>query len=217
MDVEEQQTSGFTLAAWLFGSFGFLTVLVVAGWTQPLDETWNVAMANAEMPWLVDVAEGFNWIGSVPIAFSTAAIVSVFFLVMRRWWIAGAWIVMVGGAQILSSITKVLVGRDRPMDALVHESSAAYPSGHAMVAGAAMAIGLAVLLGFLWPNRYRLFVSVGVAYALLMAWSRAYLRVHWLSDVVGGLLLGTAVVVVVASAFAIGRSSASRSGDDPST
>lgn len=202
MDLNEQQTSRVTLAAWLFGSFGFLTVLVVGGRTQALDEAWNTAMANAEMAWLVDVAEVFNRIGSVPIAFATAVIVALFFLAIRRWWIAGAWVVMVGSSQILSSVTKVLVGRDRPLDALVHESSAAYPSGHAMVAGAAMAIGLAVLLGFLWPNRYRVFVSVGVVYAVAMAWSRTYLRVHWLTDVVGGLILGAAVVVVVAWAVA---------------
>ncbi len=198
MNLDEQQTSGGTLAVWLLGSFVALTVLVIAGWTQPLDDAWNTAMANAEMPWLVDVAKVFNRIGAVPIALPTAVLVAVAFLAMRRWWIAGAWVVMVGGAQILSSVTKVLVGRPRPTDALIHESSAAYPSGHAMVSGAAMAIGLVVLLGILWPSRYRLFLWVGVLYAVLMAWSRTYLRVHWLTDVVGGLLFGTAVVLLVA-------------------
>ena len=69
-----------------------------------------------------------------------------------------------------------------------------------MVSGAAMGMGLAVILGIIWPNRYRLFLGVGIAYAVVMAWSRTYLRVHWLTDVVGGLLFGIAIVCLVAVA-----------------
>lgn len=197
MTRDEQQGGGLTLAIWLLASFAALTLLVVAGLTQSLDDAWNTAMVNAETPWLVSVAEAFHKTGATPIALPTALLVGVAFLSMRRWLIAGAWIVMVGGAQILSTVTKVLVGRERPLDGLVHESSAAYPSGHAMVSGAAMAIGLAVLLGFLWPNRHRLFLGVGISYAALMALSRTYLQAHWLTDVVAGLILGITVVLLV--------------------
>ncbi len=199
MDPKARRKSRFATSAGLFVSFVALTALVLGTLTRSVDDAWNAAMADAEMAWLVGTAEIFHRTGAVPIALLVAVIVAVVFLVMRRWWLAGAWVAMVGGTQILSTVTKVLVGRDRPLDALVHESSAAYPSGHAAVSGAAMAIGLAILLGILWPNRYRLFLSAGIVYALAMAWSRTYLRVHWLTDVVGGLVLGTAVVLVVAS------------------
>ncbi len=205
MDLNVRRTKRSATSAWFFVSFGALTALVLANWTQPLDDAWNTAMADAETAWLVGVAETLHRIGAVPIALPAAVMIAVFFLVMRRWWLAGTWVAMVVGAQTLSSVTKVLVGRDRPLDALVHESSAAYPSGHAAVSGAAMAIGLAFLFGILWPNRHRLFLSAGIVYAVAMAWSRTYLRVHWLTDVVGGLVLGAAVVLVVAS-FTVTRS-----------
>jgi undecaprenyl-diphosphatase len=197
VDPNVRRTSRFTKSAGFFVSFVALTALVLGNWTQPVDDAWNAVMADAESAWLVGVAETFHRIGAVPIAFPVAVTVAVVFLVMRRWWLTGAWVAMVGGAQILSTITKVLVDRDRPLNALVHEPSAAYPSGHAGVSGAAMAIGLAVLLGVLWPNRHKLFLSLGVVYAVAMAWSRTYLRVHWLTDVVGGLVLGTAAVLMV--------------------
>jgi membrane-associated phospholipid phosphatase len=155
-------------------------------------------MADAESAWLVSVAEWFHVVGAAPVAVPIALVVGVGLLVARKWDLALAWVAIVGGAQISSTVTKLLVDRPRPLDALVHESTAAYPSGHATVSGAAMAIGLAVLLGFIWPRRYNLFLWIGVVYAVLMALSRTYLRVHWLTDVVGGLALGCAFVLVVA-------------------
>ncbi len=201
LDVSRQGSRTLTLAAGLAGLFLILTLLVVAGLTQGVDDSWNSAMADLEVLWLVNVAEAFHIIGGVPIEFLTVITVTIAFLAMRRWWFAGVWLAIIGATQVLATITKVAVGRDRPLDALVHESSAAFPSGHASVSGAAIAIGLAVLLGFLWPHRYRLFVFIGFAYAVAMAWSRTYLHAHWLTDVMGGLLLGTAIVLVVTSAM----------------
>jgi len=197
----------------LAGLFGLLTLFVVAGWTQALDDAWNSAMASVESDWLVSVAEWFHVVGSAPIAAPIAVAAGVGFLLARRWDLALAWVAIIGGAQITTTVTKLLVGRPRPSDALVHESSAAYPSGHATVSGAAMAIGLAVLLGFIWPRRHNLFLWIGGVYAVLMALSRTYVRVHWLTDVVGGLALGCAFVLVVA-ALTYGTDRNTRTGVD---
>ena len=200
--MKRQRSQLWAFAAGLVGMFSVLTVVVVAGWTQGVDDSWNQAMADLEVPRLVNLAEAFHRVGGVSIAFLTVVVVAATFLATKRWCFAGAFLVFIFVTQVLTTLMKTAIGRDRPLDALVHESSAAYPSGHASVSGAAIAIGLAVLLGFLWPHRYRLFLLVGVAYAVAMAWSRTYLHAHWLADVVGGLLLGTAVVCVVSLTMA---------------
>lgn len=187
--------AGAVLAAF----FGFLTSFVLAGWTQALDDAWHSAMASVESPGLVAVAEWFHVAGSAVVAVPIAIAVGVAFLVAKKWDLALVWVAIVGGARVTTTAVKLLVGRPRPEDALVHESSAAYPSGHATVSGAAMAIGLAVLLGIIWPRRHTLLLWIGAVYAVLMALSRTYLRVHWLTDVVGGLALGCAFVLVVAA------------------
>ena len=84
-----------------------------------------------------------------------------------------------------------------------------------MVSGAAIGIGLAVIVGVIWPNRHRLFLGVGIAYAVVMAWSRTYLLVHWLTDVVGGLLFGTAIVFIVAAVLLQHRAEAQDAVRDP--
>ena len=182
----------------LLAAFLLLTVFVVAGWTQPIDDTWLSLMEDFEVSWILSVAELFHHLGSFPIALATSVLVAIVFIITKHWWAFWAWFAIAAGTQILSTITKILIDRPRPVEALVYESSASYPSGHAMVSGAAIGIGVAVILGIIWPSRRRLFLATGIAYAVVMAWSRTYLRVHWFTDVVGGLLFGTAIVCLVA-------------------
>jgi membrane-associated phospholipid phosphatase len=183
------------LSAAMLGLFIVLTLLVTAGSTQGLDDFWNRTMADGEVPWLVTIAKVFAALGSGAIGFATAVVVGAAFLVAKRYWAALTWTVMAVIAQVLSSVTKELVDRTRPLDGLAFEPSASFPSGHAMVSGAAMGIGLAIIAGRLWPDRNWLFLIIGTIYAVAMALSRTYLRVHWLTDVVGGLLFGAAVVL----------------------
>lgn len=41
----------------------------------------------------------------------------------------------------------------------------------------------------------------GVAYVLLMMWSRTYLHAHWVTDTIGGVLLGATVTLLIWVAF----------------
>lgn len=184
---------GFGLAA----VFAVLTLLVVAGWTQSVDDSWNTMMADAEVPWLVSVAEAFARIGGSPIALLVVVAGAVALWLAGKRWAALTWTVMTALAQLLSSATKLVVDRSRPLNGLAYEPSSSYPSGHSMVAGAATAIGIALVAGVIWPSRRRSFLVLGVVYAVIMAASRTYLRVHWLTDAVGGVLFGSAVVLVV--------------------
>ena len=90
---------------------------------------------------------------------------------------------------------KHLFGRARPEDIIVFSDFGSFPSGH--VANAAT---IATVAFVLFP---RLWVAiVGVAWVLLMALSRTVLHAHWLSDTLGGALIGAGVVLIVAGIFA---------------
>lgn len=186
------------LGFWFAAVFAGLTALVSAGWTQDVDDTWYSAMVDLETGALVSFARGLHSLGT-PAGNVALVIVGIgLLLVTRRSNAALVWGLMVVAGLVLSTATKELIDRTRPFEGLVAESSASYPSGHVMVTATATGLGLALVCGMLWPHRSRQFIGVAVGYIVLMAWSRTYLRAHWLTDVVGGALFGAAVVLVIA-------------------
>lgn len=111
------------------------------------------------------------------------------------------------GAQLISSGLKWAVDRARPVFDVPVDTAlgAAFPSGHAL--GAA-AVWTAVALLLLPRIRQALVVAVTVAVVVAVAASRVLLGVHYLSDVVGGVLLGAGWTAVCAAVFIAERTEA---------
>ena len=141
-------------------------------------------------------------------AFSTAvdwplrAAVTLVIILRTRWLALGAWILTVGLSELAIGPLKALVDRPRPPDPLIETSAASYPSGHA-IASAVTAIGIVMALT---TGRRRLHWMVSaVLIAAAVALSRTYLNAHWLSDVVGGSLIGAGLALAVPEAFEVAR------------
>jgi len=88
---------------------------------------------------------------------------------------------------------KAHFGAPRPPEALVPESGAGFPSGHAIAATTAYG-GLALERGWLADRRRAVAVAALVG---AVALSRVALRVHYLGDVLVGTALGVVVVLGV--------------------
>ena len=155
---------------------GVVAVMTLVVPAEPLgvDQRWSEAILDIRTSFLTDVALVFNWLGRrLGWAMSLAA-VGIVLLARRRW---------------------ILVGRPRPPDGLVHPVGSSFPSGHAAYAGATC---VALVLLFAAPGPRRRWWSVFAALVVFgMAWSRTYLQVHWLSDVIGGSLLGLGIALTV--------------------
>ncbi|MGI8720624.1 MAG: phosphatase PAP2 family protein [Geodermatophilaceae bacterium] len=131
--------------------------------------------------------------------------VAVFFAVWGRRRVSGFVLLTALAVGPLTTLLKELVGRVRPTadDPLVAADGLSFPSGHS--SGAATLAG--VLLVVLWPMlraRWRPWVAAAlILLALCVAWTRIALGLHYLSDTVGGLALGAAVVLVSMAVFGL--------------
>jgi membrane-associated phospholipid phosphatase len=129
---------------------------------------------------------GGGWFGVfvVPIGIAIALIA------VKRPWSALYFVIATIASAGMVQLLKSLFGRARPLEMLVTADYGSFPSGH--VANAAtMAVTVAIVLQRTWVW------AAGGVYTVLMMLSRTYLGAHWLSDTVGGLLVGAAVAVLL--------------------
>jgi membrane-associated phospholipid phosphatase len=171
-----------------------IAVLVPEG-PLGVDRSWAHAMHHLETPHLTDIALAFNWLGRGLGRALGLTLVGLLLLRRRRWLALAAFAVAESLAPLLSVLLKALIDRPRPPDGLVHAVGPSFPSGHATYAGATC---LALVLLFTTPGtRRRVWWALASLGVVGMAWSRTYLQVHWLSDVIAGSLLGGGVSLLV--------------------
>ncbi|WP_163576030.1 bifunctional DedA family/phosphatase PAP2 family protein [Halomonas faecis] len=105
------------------------------------------------------------------------------------------------GIALLNTLGKLLIGRARPFAPEYLADSLAYPSAHTSTTVVLLGTAAAFVASEL-PHRQRFWPYwIAILLTLPMALSRLTLGVHWLSDVVGGALLGLVVCALVQLAW----------------
>ena len=109
--------------------------------------------------------------------------------------LAVIWLLAALLGEAINEGAKALIDRQRPDATLrtqsVHETSASFPSGHAM----GSIIGYGALIYVVWVVLRRRSMKLAltaafVALVMVIGWTRVYLRAHWCSDVLAGWALG---------------------------
>jgi undecaprenyl-diphosphatase len=96
------------------------------------------------------------------------------------------------GIEVLNAGLKLAFHRPRPALAFVHIDTYSFPSGHAAGSAAILAALFYLAARHSRPGRRALWAGGYIGVVLLVGFSRLYLEVHYLSDVLAGVSLGVA-------------------------
>ena len=158
-------------------SLDYTVQALVQGARHPLLESPMRALTLLGSGWVLAALSALGWLGLRRLGHPLARFVPA----------------TVAGGFLLDVLTKWLVSRPRPRG-----GEYGFPSGHTL--GAAVFFGAVVYV--LWTSDVsRALRWLGTLLACLLvlgvAASRIYLKVHWLSDVIGGLVGGVTYLLVV--------------------
>ena len=134
---------------------------------------------------------------------SIALLIAAFYIARRfkKWRPLNLAILSLIALNLTVGLSKLLIGRTKPqlnVD-LIYAGGLSYPSGHASNALLSWGVLAYLIYRYAHVNRYRgRLASTGVALISLSVCVVSLFRnTHWLSDLVGGLFIGAALLVMV--------------------
>jgi membrane protein DedA with SNARE-associated domain len=160
---------------------------LITGW-----DIWlNGKMVSLWNPLLNKVMIFISYCGSAPFLITLSAILFAVLIYKRRRYHSLLVASALAAGLVSELIIKSVVLRARPNNSMVHISGYSFPSAHTT-----MATIFFSLLMYSFKDDIKnkllkiLFIAATVALFILIGFSRVYLNVHWLSDVIAGFALG---------------------------
>lgn len=183
--------AALTASAWIFG---WTAEELVEGDTHVDTRVANWLHERATPAW-TEFFEAVTALGNVPVLITVTLVAALVLAWRRQLAELQLLLLVVIGAQVLTLGLKLGFRRERPFfaDPLATESSYSFPSGHATVSLAVYGTLALILARHVRPISARLAIlAAAAALAGLIGFSRLYLGVHFLSDVIAGFSLAVA-------------------------
>jgi membrane-associated phospholipid phosphatase len=137
---------------------------------------------------------------STPLTLLVVLLTGIVCFAIRQYYLLIGLLISVLGSTVFTYLSKLLFHRERPIDILLHESTFSFPSGHATVTVALYGFIAYMAIRFSrdFGRQVRILVTT-VFLCVLVGLSRIVLNEHYLSDVMGGYLVGALWLTVAIS------------------
>ena len=152
--------------------------------------------------WLHEMVRDITALGSFALLGLIVAGVCFYLLMLRLRAEALLVLISVLGGTLISTVLKMTYDRPRPdLQAMSHQFTSSFPSGHAMLSAVTF-LTLGALLSKLAPTRaLRIYsFSAAIFLTLLVGTSRVFMGVHYPSDVLAGWCVGAAWALLCSAA-----------------
>ena len=155
------------------------------------------ALQELRTPWVDQVMVLVTWFGGLQ-AIGALLLAVAGWLGWQRQWRALIHLLTVAVCtEIMVLVLKAMTAIERPVPVYQGANAFSFPSGHTAMSAAVYGMLAIIIAGMLPVARRWLVYGVAAMVAVLVGFSRLYLGVHWLSDVLGGFVLGVAWAALV--------------------
>ncbi len=173
---------------------GFIVFLILVANNHVFKiDNFNEILFNVRNGFLNVLLKILTYFGSAVVLFASALLILIF-VKNRR-----VGFGLLGGltaASLLNLIVKYIVKRPRPtLPMVVKEIGYSFPSAHAMLS--LVFFGLLIYFVLKYSNKKWLKITLTILFSLIVVvvgFSRVYLGVHYLSDILAGYLVGLPIV-----------------------
>jgi membrane-associated phospholipid phosphatase len=191
-DLKFSKTERALLTCCLVFLAGFLMVTIFRTSFHSIDVAVNLWIPSIQSDAFTFLAKG------IAVVFDTTSLVIISLLIsgvlfLKNYKAQGLLLLAaMGGEALIVSALKIIEHVARPTNGIfLDTANFSYPSGHS----AGVVVFAGVLAYFAWRHwqsmRSRSLIGVGLGAVVgIVGFDRLYLNVHWLSDVLGGWLLG---------------------------
>ncbi len=149
------------------------------------------AIHAVHSPYLTKFFLGITFLASPWFLLIAALSITTYFAYTRKWYYEFVLPVALVGGALSTIVIKYLVAQERPSFALIKLYDFSFPSGHATLSTIFFLLMLYFFGEKITSKIYRrVFYGLLILAILGISFSRLYLDVHWLSDVLAGWALG---------------------------
>lgn len=171
-------------------------ILVIFGKTSSIDDLIYNFVISFKTDYLTNFFKLISFLASTKMIILYNIIIAIIVLINKKTNLLLITISSISSG-VINNLVKYIIKRDRPFGvALVNESFYSFPSGHAMIS----ILFFGMIIYKLLENKtkyYKIFTIIISIYILLVGISRIYLGVHYVTDIIGGYLLGTIILLIL--------------------
>lgn len=156
---------------------------------------------SSRTPLLDNIMLSISMLGEATLLIALAIGLSLWLLWNKRWYTAFHVLALVIVMTVSIELFKYIFQISRPWGIMHSPRGFSFPSGHA-ASTTAFFIGFALLLTKAYEGKYsRFFYSLAGLIIILVSISRMYLGAHWFTDILGGIFLGSTILMLIVLSY----------------
>ncbi len=171
-------------------------IMIITGFSSSFDNAISLFFSVHNNMILTNIFKIISFICSPKFMIILNVLLFIFIIVKKKYKLSIIVLSSVSSV-IFNNLVKIIIKRERPNYLrMVIEKSYSFPSGHSMIS--VLFFGSIIYLVNKYNVKHKKLITFSLStFILLVGISRIYLGVHYLTDVVGGYLLGLVVLFLI--------------------